>query len=423
MRSRLLLAALLLSYPCQAAQLSLPVAIQTTLESKPAIMASRQIINQSVYDQKRIAGQLLPQLSVSHSSNYTKALTIDQTTHAITLSGSQIIFSPAGPNIQSSLAEIATTRATYQYAAATHEARLSATTAFLHTWLLQAKRPVIDALEEYTLLFEARIQEQWRLGSLSPAALALQQATIAQNKASIATYPLQLASLKEDLAQKVGSGHVALNAAVALVYNAKHPLPQLQDCNVYLTLARANRPEYKDKEAAREQQTIQARANRLSYVPTIALHGSVGTAYAGASTYTGATGNLGITLQWNMFDGMQALNAAHAAEASALRVTLEAQELKNTIEATLAHDYNLIKTNELLLQAAHARKAASKAYLVESRALHQQGALDSLTLAKQEYDYKTAKHEYLSQRIALHTTWHSLARQCGYPSSGEFNEL
>jgi len=412
--------------PLLYSALSLPNAQTTGLTSRPSLEASRQSIIVAQKDEQRIFGQLLPQISGSASATMASTSTSDawpsnESSCTLSLQGSQVIFNLVG-KLQGEIAALSTQRSTYQYQASSQEVRYNVSVNFLQAWLLQTKAPLIRALAVYTDELEKNNDELLRLRSINSITWAATAATIAQNRATIASYPPAVASALQTLRQSMGAQYSATASAVELSYDLSQPLPEKKSAEDYIALAHATRPELKEKEVAQKQQELTATSYRYNYLPTISMQGYLSTTPAGNAGLKGQTASLGVSLQWNFFDGAQALRSADIAEAQKLRISFERQELKNSIATSIVSTCNTIHSNELMVGVAKLRAKAQEALLAQTTAAFNTGTVDALVLAKDTYDHQAALHELRAQQITLHTAWQTLAWHCGYPSSGVFNE-
>jgi len=406
---------------CFANTISMPAAQGLGLVDRPILKASKQAIVAGQKNESSTRAGLLPQLSLSHTSNFSKVLSVNETAHTVGLQGSQIIFSPAGPALQSRIAELSTEQATHQFKATSNEVRRAVAIDFLQAWLLQEKKSLIDALATYTNYLERKNDQLLVEGSINQIKYRATAASITQNRATIANYALALASAKEALALSMGQTHQHMPLS-HLAYTTKNSLPKAKPTDYYCSLAYENRPELKSSDAAQKQQELAARAQRLSYVPTISAQGSIGKTFAGAAIEQGVTANIGFSLQWNFFDGFGRVRAAEAADAKALRTTFERQELKNSIATNITTTLNSIIATEKLVSAARDQVLAQQAQLEQTQVMHSLGSVDDYTLAKDSYDFQDATFSLLSQEIALHTHWQNLAWHCGYPTTGVLDE-
>ncbi len=406
--------------------LNLPAAQIAGVTERPSLEASRQSIIVSQKDEQRLFGKLFPQISGSANAllattSVSDVSSSNETACTLSLQGSQILFNLPG-KIQGQIAALTTQRSTYQYQASSHEVRYTVSTHFLQAWLLQTKAPLIAALATYTDELEKNNNNLRQLNNINAITWSATAATIAQNRATIAGYPLAAASSLQMLRQSMGAGYVHTSEITELSYDLTHPLPERKEIQKYIDLAYANRPELKDKDLAMQQQELTAKSYRANYLPTISMQGNLSTTPTGANVMKGQSASIGVSLQWNFFDGTQSVRSAEIADANKLRVSFEKQELKNNIATAIINTYNTLCTNEKMVEVARARVAAQEALFSQTTAAFAAGTVDALVLAKDAYDYAAALHDLRAQQVTLHTNWQTLAWQCGYPTSGVFNE-
>jgi len=402
------------------ATLTLPGA-QSLSTDRPILAAYRQGIVASENVERQTFSGYLPQVSAKAHSLFNNELSTNQSAHTISLNGSQLIFDAAGPQLQSKIAAISTKKAHYQYEKNSHEARHNAAVSFFKAWLMQEKSELIYRLKQYTTLLEHKNNELLARKSINTLTWSATTAAIAQQRATIATYPIASESAQMTLRNALGHRYTSEHQ-IALNYNPTTALPELQPLSTYIALAYVHRPELQESNLNAEHYELIGQSHRRSYLPTLSAHGSISKTFAGASVQKGASANIGFSLQWNFFDGMQRVHAAHAADAQKLRTQFELQELKNSITLSLTASYNTIRSAAISLSAAKAQAAAEKEKTNEAELLYKNGTLDALGYAKQRLNYATALYEITTQRISLHINWHTLAWQCGYPASGVLDE-
>lgn len=136
-------------------------------------------------------------------------------------------------------------------------------------------------------------------------------------------------------------------------------LPSLDD------LALANRPEIKQSESAIKSSQALLHREYLDFLPTISLEGWYGQFYPSYPTSINDAWGGGVTLTWNVFDGLKTMGRTDelAARLGAQGSRFERQ--RQNILAEVAQSYMNLKKDEISLQVAH----ESLAYAVENARL------------------------------------------------------
>jgi outer membrane protein TolC len=418
-----LLIAFLYPLTLQPAALTLDRARIQGLAEKPSLKASAQNIAVSEYNESHEYSKLLPQLTVSHASFLSKELSLDATQHTITLQGSQLIFNAAGPQLQGRIAALSTQQATYQHKVQCNELRYALATQFLQTFLLQEKNTLMIALQKYTLIYACTTQRQYAQGISNILASLAAQTTIAENNAAITEYNNAKKSSQSLLAHLMGTSKSSRLSRTKLSFSLTKPIPPLQSVSYYIECALQHRPELQEKKVSRDQYALIARSHRLSYLPTISTQAALSKTFAGALTEQGATTSLGLTLQWNFFDGFQRVHAAHAADAQKLRTSFEQQELQSLITHQITQTHATITALQRTLKAAQAGHKEQLIRVKNVQLMLSLGTLSPVDYAKQIVTYCESAHAVKTKIIALHTQWQTLAYYCGYPPTGVLNEL
>ena len=380
---------------------------------RPLLKAQAQTITHAQHLERKASAAYLPQLSTSHVSSFSQEhSTIDKSTHTLSLTGKQLIFSPNGPQLQRKIAATATQQAQHAFTATSNQAHHDGVHAFLDAWLLQEKKDVIDLLSHYSDHLNAQVNAQHVSGGMStPDALA-QHATITQNQATITAYYHEQSAARAQLRRAMGSHHYSDSTPLHFTPQSSTNLLPLSE---YIAMAYAYRPELKQKTAALEQHRLNARSHRLSYLPSVHLHGSVGRTFSGTGPDRGTDANVGISASWQFFDGMQQRYAAQASDANLLRTQFEHQELRNKITQEVTTTYHTMHASLAAIRAAHAQSRAQQQLAQRERTAHHLGMLNNIDHAKQAYTAARARHELLAQQVALRKHQETLFLYCGCP--------
>jgi len=406
--------------PSCRGSLSLPAAREIST-NRPSLTAQRYSIAANQKTEQQAFGGYLPQLSASHSSLFDKELSINESAHTLSLRGSQLIFDASGPQLQTKIAELTTQQTTYAYQASSSETRYVVAKNFLQAWLLEQKRTYIEKLSDYTILLEKKTNQLLEKKIINQITWASANASIMQNKATIAAYPHSVESARITLAQSMGYSSSDL-LPTNLQYTLDKDSPIKKTTAEYITIAYNNRAELKSNQANEKQYELIAQSNKQSYLPSISAHGSISKTFAGAAQERGVSSSIGFNIQWNFFDGLQRYHAAQAANAQKLRTSFERQELKNSIAQAITTTYNAILITEQMLTAAQAQANAQRYVLEEAQIQYENGTIDETAYSNQLVQYAAATYELCTQKVNLQSNWQTLAWHCGYPASGVLDE-
>jgi|GEM_PF-2665608 len=403
-----------------AATMPLATAQREGLLQRPLLLAEKQTVQAHKYKEDMHRAELLPQLHLTHHSTYHKEPTTSQTTHSIALHGSQIIFEPAGPLLRTEIAQYATKRHEYRYQAATQEVRQEIATHFLKAWRLQEEKPLIEALAHYCKLLEAESTALKEGGTINSIEYAKVKASITKHRATLLSYPSEYDAARQSLA--VAMGLQGEHAHAPLTYDINKALPPLRSVEYYTALAEKYRPEFSEKDMLAKEHALTAREHRLYYAPTVTMQGSVGRNFAGTLESQGMHGHIGLKLEWRFFDGMRSLKAAQAADAHALRTTLEKQELRNSVAKNITKTHAALINAQALVEATQAAAEAAILQANEVKKKKELGSAGRLEKAKACYKAQEAEYAALSARTDVHQLWNTLEWYCGYPPKGFYDE-
>lgn len=420
----------------QAASVDLHHATTTGLQQRPAIKAAHQAIAISTTQEHKATAAYLPQLSARHTTLFDREKSIEQTAHTLSLHGAQLIFDPAGPQLQRQIATCATARARHTFTATTHSAQHEIAHAFYDAWLLQEKAPLIAALRDLVHEEQKRVTLQHKVAQKNIHTLAQTQAHNAKRQADINGYEHEVEAAWALLQRLTGEYevstmpylHYALDhgfqhsrsastadTAKSGMTSQKHFISHLKPLQHYIDLALTLRPELKEKKEAHHEHTLAARQQRLGYLPRVSMQANLGKTFAGTTSSQGTDVNLSITASWNFFDGLQRSHAAHAADAAALRAQFEQHELRNTITQQVRTAYHKIASLQAASDAAHAAYLAEQGQWEQDRIAAELGSIDHVTLLKRAFSYHTAAHAWRAAHIALQKQHETLWYYCGYP--------
>lgn len=383
----------------------------TALTHRPLLKAHEHAIHASKQTESQARGRYLPQLSLSHSTLFDREhSTLNTSTHTISLNGSQLIFSPNGPQLQTKIAAMSTSQAYHRFEAGTNKVRHETVHAFLDAWLLQEKQPLINALAQKSERQLDRSTATTQLDQTSQHDLAKASAENAHHTVTLDSYDHACNTATARLISSMG-----IDSLSPVLHYQAEPVPVLDKLDEYIATALTHRPELKEQHAVIEQHRLTARSHRLSYLPSFHVSGGVGQTFAGSEAKYGTNAHVSLTAKWEFFDGMQKKHAAHAADAHALRAELEQHELRLHIRREVTVAFEAVHTAAAQVRAADHTFQLGHGKWERDRTMFELGALSSASYHEQHHAYEQAAHELRSAQVSLRKKVETLAFQCGYP--------
>jgi outer membrane protein TolC len=394
----------------QEVSISLPEA-QNSTHGRALLSAYAQDVESARHTEKKEWANYLPTFSANHTSTFTRELGDVTASHSVALVGSQLIYSPTGPQVSGRIAHLSYKRAKQQSKQAHHTVIYKTAVAFLAAWLLQEKHGLVVAHAEAAQKELAQATKQFSAKQITAIEFNTFVARAAHAQAALQSYTHEVISARTELCTEVGDESLA-TAPLSLVFNA---IPARKSLDEYCMLAHKYRPEVTDNTLKKEQQSITASSQRASYLPSLNANTQVGHAYGGTSALRGTTASLGVSLSWRFFDGMKQLHAARATDAGILKTSFEHKELLRAITNAVTADYNALASSTLLVDAAAATERAVHAAQKKAEKLTASGVHNSVTLARTRAEYEKALYDYKAACTSERKYWETLLYHCGYP--------
>jgi len=404
---------LLESTQCKPATLPLSNVQTEAQTTRPLLKAHEQIVRSHKITEEEVFTGYFPQLTGKHTSLLKKEAGIASDAHTISLEGTQLIYSPTGPQAQQALAEKTTAMAQHAYRAATQSVRHDSTHAFLNAWVLQEKAALIQALDRYNESVLASEETRYNTDGNSVHKHNQAHTIYLQNKKQIDSYESEYKAAYDALLSAMGASYRSLTHGT-LAYTAV-PTPDLAPRETYISLAYAHRPELKEKSEAIAQQKLQSDIHYKSYLPSVSLSGSLGKTFSGIRSERGMRANLSIIASIPLFDGFSRIKKAQAAHAQELRYTFEKQDLKHTIMRQVSTAYSTIEQARYLLREKEQHHDSTTKLLAQAEIAYRTGKLSATAWYKQCYEHELAAHNYREAQSTLRKTIETLAYRCGYP--------
>jgi outer membrane protein TolC len=404
--------ALTLIPSCLAAHtIDIDAARTAAASERPLIKAHKKGIAAAQYAESAAVAPLLPQITGGHTSLFDKDKSVHESTHTLSIKGTQLIFAPGGPLSQQAIAQKVTERQRHLSTAAQHKVRHDVTHAFLDAWLVQEEQALVDALATYSEGHIELSSARHTARTADTHALAQDQAAHLKEHVSRDTYTERLRSARSALAAALGRKTDTDTTPLSF---APQPLPALAPSARYSDAALAQRPELKEKTAAVSQYEQEASSHYRGYLPTVSASGSVAHTFAGHDALQGTQSVASISLSWPLFDGTLRANKAWAAEAKAEQETLSRAELTNTIRSQVSTAYAAAVTARKTAEYAQLEHDRQAALFKRTELAQAAGKQSRDALNRARYDSNKAAHDLRSAFVAAYKAEETLQYRCGY---------
>ncbi len=386
--------------------LTMNQAIKMAHKHRPALKALKFATQAYKYDEKKAMAGYFPQLRLieqPYFSTYAKGLR-----NNIKLSGSQLIYSFAGP-IQSR--RIA--RKTTEISKLTEEqqedlVRFDVETAFLQSWLLQRKNRKIESLNQSSLETIKKAENQKKVDLLGKNDWLIQASAFAQNQSTVHLFPDELSNAQSQLEYLIGKKFDDKAETITLQWDSKKKTP-FRPIDFYYHKALKNRKEIKSKQKEIEQYHEYQNFYKKTYLPSINLSGDVG-------RNSGITiSAVGIALNWQLSDGGTNFHESNKANANKLKAIMEKDEtiklVKYEVEAAYYELSQLLK--QLVAQYITLSQAKNEFDLKKLQ--FKIGDISKVDFETSKYNWENQEFVWLTLKINTTIKERQLIYACGYP--------
>lgn len=415
--------ALVTSCPsCHGATLSMQKATALAFKERPSLQALKfetktKEINsidaltgyfpQAALSAQKSTGCLFPSGTPTPGADSVTPL---GTTSTIALSGSQLIFSFAGPIDLYQIAKKDAQAARIAESLHQDQIRISVETNFLQAWLLEQKKRTIEEQEAAAKYVFGTDTHKNKVGLINKNEFLKAKANFSKEISQTKIYTDDLEISKHSLERAIGQSLDKVSL------NWEYKNYKIKPIAYYHELAKANRKEIriKDKEIRREElsKTYYAKG----YLPSISAFGEV-------SRNTFKIGNpttckeVGLSFTWNIFDGLSNIQKARASSAQKTKAILEKEDLLQQIKLDVEKSYFELLAQEKLLEAQEVEFESAQNEFVLNKKKEEIGDSSRIDFAVAKFAFEAAKFKLESARVAVALKERVLFFACGYPVS------
>ncbi|MBL56712.1 MAG: hypothetical protein CMP61_05955 [Flavobacteriales bacterium] len=394
MAKKLLILGLLIIKGLSAQELQLQEAVRIALANNHGVIVAKQ---ESEYTKTGIhsgAVGLLPTVDANAGGNYTYSIT-DQAFHLASIPS--IVNQEAAQSNQSAkisaryiLFNGGERLKAYEQLKMTGDVSDIQTKITIESTLIQLVNRYyevarlsnqLNLIQESLTLSKARLNRlntNYEYGNIGKIEVFNAQVDFNNDSANYVSTQLNLRTAKNELNFLLGR-KISIDFSVALELD----LPKLEDVEVYIEKAKANNTSILLSNIQLTKLELDKEIVSSRFMPTIVANMDYG--YAGSasdvgvfksSSSLGYTG--GVSLSWNLFDGMKKRKAIEQAKINIQVNTTKQQQTLLNIEKEAQNYHDAIQQHLQLIQLEKQNIAVAKLNLDKSKALYENGTLTSI---------------------------------------------
>jgi outer membrane protein len=400
--------------------LTLESAIHKGLNHRPDLKSRTYAIHAARYNAHSERSGYLPTVNISSNLLQQKGESAPGNTTLVT--ANQLIYSGAGPLERFKKADLDRQATEDEKKAYENKIRYEIEQAFFNAYLAQQQQTVIAKLNKsnHALFAQAKLQKK--------SALLLEQDWLtkvddyAQTDLQIQNYKSNTSQIFARLGFLMGEENKKLQHHILHWHNN---LPKaLNPLSSYQELAVRSRPEraQADKKIAIEKQNIRLAQGVL--LPTVSMQAQAGyqhTLIPGEGTHSRPSKGLntgyhavGITATWNIFDGLINQYQSHAAQARKIKESLEQEQIILQIKQDVTDAFYNLRKTRTSLKAARLTYIKDRNLFKLRREEYAQRLIEGPAFKKALSDWAQAHLNFLSKKIDVARSWHTLLYACGY---------
>ncbi|HBS47662.1 TPA: hypothetical protein DEO28_04860 [Candidatus Dependentiae bacterium] len=396
--------------------LTIPKAIEMGYQYSNSIMESECDIKSANYIAKSALSGYFPQITAETSEQFVEHK--EGLKPEVNLGVSQLLYSFGGPLEQYKINKKDVSIAKYQKEIATDLVRNQVETSFLRCWVTEKKIAFIKALNKSAIEQFEKSREAYKVGLISKNQFMQAQATYEKNIADVKSYEDQLISIRKTFEYYIGTEiYSQPNTNVNLMWDKDNPLPKLESFKTYQTKALENRKELKAKQKEIEKAKLQSKYYINQYLPSVSVLGNQTFTKQSAFSPVNYFGNAGVSLNWNIFDGLANKHLQSAAKAQKAKAILEKDDLHDDITEEVQKAYYQLNILLKELEAKNAELAQAKNQFLLRNEEFTVGLISKVDFEAAKTSWEKAQFDWLELRVAVEIKYMDLNFACGYPKN------
>jgi len=397
--------------------LSIEKAVSEALTKKPSIHAYTYAIKGYERTRKTTLSSYLPNISLSETFYNSKNTSFLKRSFAIQAKQTLINLATRD-NYRMATATVSS--AHHQKESHKDAIRLATETAFLNSWLLQQKINLIVLLYQSTKDEFEKAKTEHTVNLLNKNDWLKSNATYSQNLAAVNSYRDDAAQAEETLNYYTGD-------SVSLVPSNLKDAPPLikltwdphqtitaKKLSYYYQKALDNRKDIKIKQDEIDLEAYTSQYYAKQYVPTVStfVDASKNTVRQGNSTWSKSAG---ISVGWNVFDGLSNYFNKSAADARKMKTVLEKNDLIRKVKLEVQQAHSALQKEIKNLTSQNVSYAQSENEYLLRKQEFDAGLISKVTFQTAQYTYENARFAWLNQVATTTLKHYELLYTCGYP--------
>jgi len=395
--------------------LTIADAIEMALEHRPSLKAFNFEVKSQEALAKKALGGYFPQMALSGSGAAVEHAEGIRPQLDFTIS--QLLYSFAGPLQQHRIAKKDVAIA--EYSRQLHEdlIRNQVEVGFLRCWILDEKIKFIRELdiaskERYDLAKSAFNQ-----GLIDKNSWMKAQASYSQDFADVDSYKHQLDAVRNSLEYFLGKNVFSDTKILAtnLIWDSSGEVVFKLSLEDYYSLALENRKEIKSKIEEIKRCSLQSDFYIKSYMPSLNLNGSQSYTKQVVGIPWDTYGQVGMSLDWNLFDGLTNKHLQESAKAQKLKAIMEKDDLVQQIKTEVQQNYHDLRELMNNIGARNVVLDQAKNQFILSEKQFEVGLISKVDFETAKQALEQAKFSWLELRVAVEIKRSDLDFACGYP--------
>lgn len=395
-------------------------AVKKALLTKKSVQAYNQDIQNYKRQRKGTLSGYLPSITLTEKA-YNSSYSV-KSAFGITASQTVIDFSTVNNfKLFSSYVSSA------QHSKELHEdvTRLSTETSFLNAYLMQQKFKLIELLYNSSKESFDKAKNQFNLNLTNKTTFLTEKTTYAESLASVNSYKEDLENAEKDLEFYIGTPIKLLktsNKVIKRKCNSYTKLSWNQQIKIkdkpvtyYYKKALKNRKDLKVKNDSIETEAQSSQYYTKQYLPKVSLSGSL-TKYTYRTASSAWSKDIGVSLSWNVFDGLSNYFNKSAADARKLKAILEKGDLSAQIKKEVQTAYTALKKERYNLTAQEISYTQAKSSFDLQKKQYEQGLISKVDYKTAKYSLESNRFIWLSQTATTKLKYQELLYTCGYPT-------
>ncbi len=406
--------------------LTIKKAIAIAHKHRPSLESFAFAIQASEYQAKEALSGYFPQISMQHHTQQSKG---DKSPHSNTsIKFNQLVYKFGGPLDLFNVGKKETKIVELLTESEKQKIQIEVERTFLDAWLLQQQEKSIKSLHESSNAAYKKAEHQFKIDLLDKKDWLKNSADYAQSLATIDNYNDDAKIIERKLefllGERINVSIINHNSnehsdTVFLEWSVHEKIPNRQ-LKEYIEMALENRPDFAiNKKQIEIEQDRSAIARRQS-LPWMEVFGQAAHIYQPKDVFNNPIAprgfhQIGISINWNVFDGALSYFQASKFEASKVRALLEAEQTRQKISVEVEEAFYFLNKAETLLKAKDLRLIQLKNDLALARQNLEIGMISSVEFVAAQTAWEQENIAWLRQRVETEKSYRNLLFTCGYP--------